>query len=206
VLHGPKVIVILLAWAGAVLYGLWAFTTYENTPGKDEATYGDWPADAAFEPFTDASTLLLFVHPKCPCTMATAHELDRLLLEIQKPVHVIVYVFRPNNEEPGWMQSPTMDAISSIKGVTVRADTDGQQAARFGARTSGQAVLFDARGITRYRGGITESRGHEGDNDARNALVARINDPTLPFAHMPTFGCAILADSSQSPSPTTQAQ
>jgi len=46
---------------------------------------------------------------------------------------------------------------------------------RFGAETSGHTLLFDSGGRLLLSGGITDSRGHAGDNAGENAIVALIN-------------------------------
>ena len=49
-------------------------------------------------------------------------------------------------------------------------DDDGAEARRFGAETSGQTLLYDARGALAFSGGITGARGHAGDNAGRASL------------------------------------
>src|SRR5436190_6315 len=80
----------------------------------------------------------------------------------------------------------------AIPGVTVRADVDGEAARRFGAATSGQALLYTADGRLLFSGGITESRGHEGDNAGRSAIAALVlgAEPTK-LATSPVYGCPL---------------
>jgi hypothetical protein len=44
-----------------------------------------------------------------------------------------------------------------------------------------------------FAGGITESRGHSGDNAGRSAITAMVLGETLPKAagHTPVYGCPL---------------
>jgi hypothetical protein len=80
---------------------------------------------------------------------------------------------------------------ASIPEVQVHCDEAGVEARRFGAFTSGQAFLFSCRGEMLFRGGITESRGHVGDNRGREAMVSLLRDGSVPRATTPVFGCPL---------------
>lgn len=84
---------------------------------------------------------------------------------------------------------PTCGAAASIPGVTVRADTDGAEARRFGARTSRHVVLYDSAGGVLFRGGITSLRGHAGDNAGATAIIALLKGERANAAESPVFGC-----------------
>jgi hypothetical protein len=58
--------------------------------------------------------------------------------------------------------------------VRVVADTDGADARRFGAIASGQTMLYGSDGRLQFTGGITGSRGHEGDNAGVDAIEAAL--------------------------------
>ena len=70
----------------------------------------------------------------------------------------------------------------------------GTIAASFGAFTSGQVLLYDARrGALRFAGGITGARGHEGANAGRDALQS-VLDEGAAKARAPVFGCSLFGD------------
>ncbi|HEX3447903.1 MAG TPA: hypothetical protein VHS97_06590, partial [Isosphaeraceae bacterium] len=84
-------------------------------------------------------------------------------------------------------------------------DSGGEEAARFGARTSGLVALYAPDGRLHFRGGITGSRGHEGDNAGQQALLGLIqgNPSSLP-CETPVFGCPLFparSISAESPIP-----
>ena len=95
-----------------------------------------------------------------------------------------------------WASSSSLNwaLASSIPGVEVREDVDGVEAARFGAETSGEVVLYSPRGRLLFRGGITGVRGHEGDNLGLQRLIAALSSASSPpaaVAESQVFGCAL---------------
>ena len=76
--------------------------------------------------------------------------------------------------------------------MTVQADDDGREARLFHAETSGHTALYGAQGQLIFDGGITVSRGHEGDNDGTEAILALLHDKTPDRAQTPVYGCLIL--------------
>jgi hypothetical protein len=71
----------------------------------------------------------------------------------------------------------------------------GQEAKLFGAKTSGDVLLFGANGKLIFAGGITASRGHEGDNPGADAMLkalgeSRRNKVSTTTA-TPVFGCSL---------------
>jgi hypothetical protein len=72
------------------------------------------------------------------------------------------------------------------------ADVGGAEAERFGAVTSGAVMLFDTTGKRLFAGGITTSRGHEGDSAGGVMLRRLLKNETLAEAPtIPTFGCKL---------------
>jgi hypothetical protein len=87
---------------------------------------------------------------------------------------------------------------SALPNVTVLRDDDGVEAARFGAVTSGQTLLYDANGELIFSGGITGARGHAGDNAGRRALIALLEHKE-PFHRLTSvFGCSLFSRRSES--------
>ena len=65
-------------------------------------------------------------------------------------------------------------------------DISGDEARRFGAATSGEALLYSPSGKLLFHGGITPSRGHEGGSVGRDALVRCVLDGTPAPATTPS--------------------
>jgi hypothetical protein len=90
-----------------------------------------------------------------------------------------------------WFQTDLRRQAEAIPGVHVFCDRDGIESERFGARTSGLALLYSDTGYLLFQGGITASRGHEGQNDGIVALEAMIHDKESSLGQTPVFGCPL---------------
>ncbi|HTC21602.1 MAG TPA: hypothetical protein VK859_12185, partial [bacterium] len=80
-----------------------------------------------------------------------------------------------------------------IPDTRVVIDLDGSEAARFGARTSGQVVLYDEGGRLLFNGGITEGRGHIGDNAGLQRIVSLVKTGRADKNDSLVFGCPLNA-------------
>jgi hypothetical protein len=175
------------------LAGAGLLFSFDQTAGGVSAVPARWPASSVVERPAQKGTLLVFVHPYCSCTVATLHEIASLSTGIRAQggqVSTAVLFYRPKNS--GWTPGNLWSkAASEIPGAREIWDDDGREAKRFGARTSGFAVFYDAKGDLLFRGGVTGSRGHEGDNLGIDRLRASI-DTGRPAPHSSlVFGCAL---------------
>jgi hypothetical protein len=57
----------------------------------------------------------------------------------------------------------------------------------------------------RFRGGITGSRGHEGANTGRDALLACLRGSSEEFHTTPVFGCSLFEDGLAEEPPASRA-
>lgn len=142
---------LFAGWLLLCAFGLVALAAKAGKSGENADAPATWPVSARVPKGAGRPTLLLFAHPRCACTRATMRELDRLLARAKDKPDVTV-VLAPGGEPPG-----------SVAGARVFRD-DGTEAARFGAKTSGQVLVYGRDGRLLFNGGITPSRGHEGDS------------------------------------------
>ena len=63
---------------------------------------------------------------------------------------------------------------------------------RFGAETSGYVLLYDTHGKLLFKGGITGSRGHAGDNAGESAIVALLEGEKPVLTRTKVYGCSLL--------------
>jgi hypothetical protein len=70
-------------------------------------------------------------------------------------------------------------------------DRDGDITEKFGAVTSGQVILFDGAGQRLFAGGITSARGHAGENQGRQMVLALAKGELCAPGATPVFGCAL---------------
>ena len=182
-------------WAVVCAAGLAALAGYQATEGRG-SDVSAWPATTALHPAGGGTdTLVLVVHPKCPCSRATLSNLAVLLAHCPPGrIATTVLFVRPAGVPAGWERTDLWDAAAAIPGVTVRTDAGGIEADRFGAVTSGQAILFDAGGRVVFRGGLTPGRGHAGDSGGAAAVLAVADGRRPDDARTPVFGCPISAD------------
>jgi hypothetical protein len=182
---------LLLAWIVSVGVGVRVLWQYSETPSELASPPASWPRAVAVNRTDDRSSLLLFAHPECPCSRASIGELERIMVSGKDRLDATVLFAIPTGDPMGWSGGSLMRAAGAIPGVRVVQDTDGVTARRFGARTSGQTLFYDAQGRLAFNGGITASRGHSGDNNGRDAIVALLREHTPSRRSTPVFGCAL---------------
>lgn len=173
-----------LCWLAAVAAGFGLWERYDTTPGTvrpdvpvaDEAAPGGW-------------RLTVFAHPRCPCSGATIRELAEIAASAPE-LSVRVLFVNPTGASADWERSANWDAASRIAGAKVARDAGGTEARRFGAETSGQAVLTDPTGHVVFRGGLTRARGRAGESAGRRAVLNWIRYGS-GATEAPVFGCPV---------------
>lgn len=187
-------------WLSALGLGLASMMSYDYTPTAAAAvTSIDWRADVPIARAADRSTLVVVLHPLCPCSKATVAELERLLARSSERVRTYAIFSLPDGLDGDGLHDPRRSSLwasaSLIPGVTNVLDLDGKIAARFDAQSSGQTYVYDAAGHLRFSGGITAGRGLVGDNEATVAVETLISANKLTAVGNPTiapvFGCSI---------------
>jgi hypothetical protein len=183
----------MMLWLASAIGGLFVVWAYENGPGTPASVESEWPANTALKPATDRPTLVLLAHPQCTCTRATLGELAEALARANSLPKTYVVFLKPSSMPDGWEKTDLWKTAAALPGAIVVSDHDGLEAERFGAATSGQTMLYDARGSLLFSGGITGARGHAGDNAGRSSIVALLN--RQPGTHSATnvFGCSLFA-------------
>jgi hypothetical protein len=184
-------LVVCLVWLAAVVFGSVWLWRYKSTPGAAGPAPRSWPTEASIARTTGMPTLVMFAHPWCPCTRASIGELAVVMSKAAGHVDAHVLFDRPSSEADDWTATDLWRSASAIPGVTVHIDRDGEEAARFGAETSGHVVLYDAEGRLRFSGGITNARGHAGDSEGRRAVLALVLHGDSNRSQAPVFGCSL---------------
>jgi hypothetical protein len=90
-----------------------------------------------------------------------------------------------------WDHGDLWTSAVQIPGVIAVCDVDGKESQRFQAATSGLAILYDRGGQILFRGGITASRGHSGDNLGRSAIVDLLTQGSALVDHTEVYGCEL---------------
>ena len=184
-----------LIWIGLVLLGLSRVWIYGNTPGVSGNAPSSWPGDSTIKR-NNLPTLLLFIHPHCPCSRSTIGELAVLMARVQGKVAAHVLFVKPREFGEEWTRTDLFDSALAIPGVSVSIDASGTEANRFESSTSGQAILYDAQGKLIFQGGITAARGHFGDSAGVLSLQAILNGEE-GLTETPVYGCPLRKDQPQ---------
>jgi hypothetical protein len=180
-----------IAWTVALAFGLRTLLAYESTPGTIGAVPGQWPATSQIERLTNSPTLVMFAHPRCPCTRASVAELAALIARMQGKIDAFVLFLKPKQSGSEWEDTELRRSAAAIPSVTVLPDVDGVEARRFGAETSGHTLLFDRDGRLLFSGGIAEFRGHVGENAGVRAIESLFNRHAPARTSTSVFGCAL---------------
>lgn len=181
----------LAGWLACCALGWYAYTRFEYLPGELAQAPQRWPPSSSVERTAGRAQLLVFVHPRCSCTRATLESVAAVVADATAAVDVHVLVFRPRAAAESWARTKLWYAADDIPGADVREDVDGAEARRFGAKTSGQVLFYDADGVLQLTTGITPNRGHAGDNDGL-ASLAQLVRGQRPATHTgAVFGCPL---------------
>jgi hypothetical protein len=119
-----------------------------------------------------------------------------MMARMQGKVDAYVLFLKPRQSGTDWEDTDLRRSAAAIPSVTVLSDVDGVEARRFGAETSGHTLLFNRDGRLLFSGGITEFRGHAGDNAGERAIESLVNGQVAARTATSVFGCA-LANRSQ---------
>jgi hypothetical protein len=180
-----------VAWVVALGIGFTILWRYESTPGDARLAAARWPSDSALERTPDRETLVLFAHPRCACTRASLAELRGLLPRLPRALRAYVVFLVPDGVAEGWESSDLWQTAAAIPGVDVRVDREGRESERFGATTSGATLLYDPEGRLLFSGGLTATRGHQGDSFGQHRILALLGDGQADRNTSPVFGCAL---------------
>ena len=205
--------VLLTGWLASTATGFGLLWRYETTPGVlARPSQLAWTSPNARLPLNSwQDTLVLFIHPRCPCSRATLAELADLMRDRTDRLSALAYFVRPADVLPGWEKGELWQTAAAIPGVSVACDADGRLATLWGATTSGHALLFAPDGALRFSGGLTMARGHVGDNVGCETVAALVDSsPASPRTHpaltitrpllmetvypqTPVYGCPLLS-------------
>lgn len=131
------------------------------------------------------------IHPRCPCTKASLAELHRILAKTKGKMGVSILVYMPRGEQREWQNGALLNEAKSIPAVSILSDQIGKIAESLGMTTSGAVCLYDKDGNLRYSGGITASRGHEGDNHGKSIILSQVLGKTTGIEKGIVYGCPI---------------
>src|SRR5687767_119806 len=76
-----KLVIAMLVcgWLAASGWGMWRLASYSLASGAQEVPSAQWPPGAATERNPTGFTVVITLHPECPCSEATVEELDGII-------------------------------------------------------------------------------------------------------------------------------
>jgi hypothetical protein len=181
----------LLALSTSATFALiYEVTAFDQAPGTAGIALEHWPAGSALRRHRDKAELLVFTHPLCSCTNATIAELARFKAQLKgtQTPEITFVVYRPERNG-NWEGKSLISKMADLPDAHLVWDDHGREAERFGAATSGDIFLYNASGDLVFHGGITGSRGHEGDNYGLDGLLAAMESGKRRTS--PVFGCGL---------------
>jgi len=129
-------------------------------------------------------------------------ELERILAKSPENVKPWIVFYKPADADNSWEKTDLCRWAEAIPGARIAFDPGGAEARRFGAATSGEVVVYSRDGRLVFSGGITGSRGHEGDNTGKSAVLDILNHGDSKYQTTPVFGCSIGPRTAQCQVPT----
>ncbi len=187
------VFVAIPAWAITLGAGATYLSRYASESGDAARAPAVWPDDAGIERAHGAWTVVLAAHPRCPCTRATADELEAAIAGIATPHELIVLAFQPP-EDDRFADTGVIRRLAARPDARIVPDPDARLSARFGGLTSGWVTVYDPDGTLRFAGGITPTRAHTGPNTGSAAVRALLTGSTAPAPTAPVYGCPLTDD------------
>lgn len=147
-------------------------------------------------------TVFIAFHPHCPCTRATVANLERAFSSSSQRLNFVALVYTPSGRPPDWADTDTVRRLAAFRGVRMVTDADGSTASAMGLKTSGEILAYDTRGNLAFAGGVTPSRGHEGDcaglTILSDLLAGRSRTTDLSPASTDVYGCPLCNDAAPS--------
>jgi hypothetical protein len=182
-------------WLTLTIAGMGVLLNYKQTAGGAAVAPASWPKESTIVPAKDRFTLVMIVHPRCPCSRASVGELGKLMTRLGSRLEAHMLAIVPDGAGEEWESSDLAKSAAEIQNVSVRVDRSGREAKLFGALTSGQTYLYSPTGELQFSGGITASRGHYGDNlgsaEIERLTLAGNSDQAEEPRSSKVYGCEL---------------
>jgi hypothetical protein len=166
-------------WGATVAYGFHLAMSWEFRPGapamRPPASHAD----------SNGPKLTVVLHSQCPCSLATVENLQTLTPGERKKLHLTLVFVGPNAKE-----SRLWDKSASIPEAERQVLSEDEALMRYGAKTSGQALLYDSSGKLVFSGGITDARGVAGRSAGLDA-IHDVLDGRRCITVAPVYGCSL---------------
>src|SRR6188768_4255787 len=91
-----------VAWLVAVVIGGIQVSAYDRAAGNIAKAPLQLPQSLLITPEKELPTLVMLVHPHCPCSRASVGELAKVMTACQGKLTATVLILRPEDMNEGW--------------------------------------------------------------------------------------------------------
>lgn len=184
-------LLLIAGWIAAIGISGTALLRFTGTAGASGVVATRWPVGSSLPQPRQQPSLVMFLHPHCPCSRASVANLARMAARLANRVRISVVLVAPPGVNESWVLGALHDAVQEVPTVTTHIDRDGREARLFGALTSGQTYLYTSGGDCVFTGGITPLRGHEGDNPGIDSILSLALTGSSELSTWPVTGCPL---------------
>lgn len=178
-------------WLLLIGFGFVVLLSYQTTEGEFLTPPQSWPDASTLQRSRTGNTVLLFLHPKCPCSIATLTKLEHLLSHHREARAYAIFV-KPQGSDSSWERTKLTQQAKQITNLITINDNSQSEMSLFKAATSGLVLDYDSQGNLDFAGGITPGRGHDGDcegADKLDEILANRDTRQRALAHSAVYGC-----------------
>jgi hypothetical protein len=105
--HRISGLTVGIAWLATIVTGTYLLLAYANAPGEAGSPPEAWPQSSQVPHDKNRPTLVMFMHPHCPCSRASIGELAEVMAHCQGRVSASVLFLRPTEMATDWVLSDT---------------------------------------------------------------------------------------------------
>ncbi len=172
--------------------GYFVLVSYSTTPKPAHAASDVWPVGASLNYDANRPTFVMFIHPKCPCSVASIRMYEQAVGDRTDALTALFVFTKPADENDSWCHGAAWNMVAEIPNARRCVDQAGRIAAYFGAVCSGETYVYNWGGRLLFHGGITGSRGHEGDCIGTEAIHAIACGRPTRRDTSPVYGCQLV--------------
>lgn len=173
---------------GVGLQFLWS---YENKAARSKKATLRIPASHSITLDARRPTVVVFAHPHCPCSRASLVQLERIFGTFENKLSARIYFYKPKGQTDEWLKTELWRMALRFPNTAITPDHEGYEAKRFGATTSGEVFVYSPDGAMLFHGGLTASRGHEGDSVGTRSLEQIVHQGYSEVVEAAVFGCSL---------------
>ena len=187
---------MILIWLALIVLGNKVLLEYNNKDIESNDHPLTWPNKSSIPFSTEKNNLVIFIHPKCPCSKASLNELNRLLSQYpdffnSQAVFVKVDTNKEANSDDSLEQRSLWQKAKKISKLNTLVDGGGKEAKLFSVKSSGRVLIYNQDSKLIFAGGLTAARGMEGDNIGKKRIISYIKGTNIEFFTTPSFGCSL---------------